>query len=410
MQGRPLTNARAAQVWSMLADEVRPGAVVQRRSGETVGMVLAEDVRAAMDFPPYDRSAMDGFAVRTADFSDGSAELKCLGLVRAGESDALTCIPGTCVRINTGGAVPQGADSVVMVERATELDGARVELVDTPRPEQNIERRGAILKKGDLILRAGSRIAPGAVAAIVAAGISRVSVLRRPRLALVTTGDELVAGDRALGAGQIHDSNAFAVSALAEAAGAEVACLGRSPDDGPALRALLAEGLESDVLCVTGGMSKGTHDLVPAALESLGVVWLVESLFLKPGKPTRLGRAPNGAWVIGLPGNPVSCAVCFILFGRVIIAGLQGLPVRPPLHLSAQLDADLPATGSRPMYHPAEWHGVGGGRACLTPLPWRGSGDPFGLATANALVQRDANAPAAQRGESVAFLPLDVPL
>ncbi len=410
MHSRPLSNARAEQVWSLLADQVRAGPVVQRLTRQAVGQVLAADVRTAFDFPPHDRAVMDGYAVRAADFANGAAVLHCAGLVRAGEVQGPDVIPGGCVRINTGGALPTGADAVVMVERSTELDGGRVELRDAPRHEQHVERRGAILRRGELIIRAGSRIAPGAVAAIVAAGVTRVSVLARPRVAVITTGDELAPADALeLRRGQIHDSNGIAISAMATACGADVEVLGATPDDADALRAQLATGLESDVLCVSGGMSKGTHDLVVPVLESLGVRWLVESLFLKPGKPTRIGRAPSGAWVVGLPGNPVSCAVCFVLFGRVILAGLQGLPVRPPLHLSAELDADLPETGARPMYHPAEWHAVGGGKSCLTPLPWRGSGDPFGLAAANALIRRDAAAPAAVRGETVPFVPLDLP-
>lgn len=410
MHSGPLSNARADQVWSMLAEEVRPGPVVQRLTTEAVGHVLACDVRTTFDFPPYDRSAMDGYAVRSADLRGGSATLRCLGLVRAGGDESPTCAPGTCVRINTGGALPSGADAVIMVERSLELGDGRVELRDSPRPEQNIERRGAILRRGELIIRAGSRIAAGSVAAIVAAGVPRVSVLRRPRVAVLSTGDELAPADAAeLRRGQVHDSNAVAIATLSAAAGADVELLGRAPDETDVLRDRLAAGLEFDVLCVTGGMSRGTHDLVPPVLDALGVRWRVESLFLKPGKPTRIGRATGGAWVVGLPGNPVSCAVCFILFGRVIIAGLQGLPVRAPLHLLGELDADLPATGSRPMYHPAEWHVVTGGKSCVTPLPWRGSGDPFGLAASNALVYRDAAAPPAMRGEPVRFIPMDLP-
>jgi len=141
----------------------------------------------------------------------------------------------------------------------------------------------------------------------------------------------------------------------------------------------------------------------------LGVRWLVNGARLRPGKPLRIGHSETGCWVLGLPGNPVSCAVCFLLFGRVVLEGLQGLPVGKPPHVAGSLEADLPAGGERPIYQPAEWSAGSDGEVYLSPLVWRGSGDPFGMAIANALLYRAAGAPAAPRGETVRFIPLDLP-
>lgn len=184
---------------------------------------------------------------------------------------------------------------------------------------------------------------------------------------------------------------------------------GRCADEPASLRASLELGLSYDVMIVAGGMSKGTHDLVPSLLEELGVRWLVSSLNLKPGKPTRIGRAETGCWVLGLPGNPVSCAVCFLLFGRCLLQGLQGLGVRPPTHLPGVLADELGAVGERPMYQPGEWAVSPREEIVVTPGRWRGSGDPFGLVGANALIYRAAQSPPAQRGERVRFIPLEAP-
>jgi len=158
-----------------------------------------------------------------------------------------------------------------------------------------------------------------------------------------------------------------------------------------------------------GGPAAARMARARAVLEQLGVHWVVEGLNLKPGRPTRIGRAPRGGWVLGLPGNPVSCAVCFLLFGRFILEGLMGLPPKPPPRLSGKLDERMPANGARPMFQPAEWRAGADGEVRVRPIPWRGSGDPFGLAAANALIYRPAEVRAADTGHSVAFVPLACP-
>jgi molybdopterin molybdotransferase len=235
-----------------------------------------------------------------------------------------------------------------------------------------------------------------------------VEAFARPRVTLLSTGDEVAPAEAELTPGQIYDSNTVALAPLIERGGAELVRRERCPDDPAPLRAQLELGLGGDLLCVVGGMSKGTHDLVPQLLEELGVEWLVTSLNLKPGKPTRIGRR-GGAWVIGLPGNPVSAAICFLLFGTRILAGLQGRAVGPPLRLRGEVQVDMPANGARPLFQPAQWSTDREGAPRVCPIAWRGSGDPFGLASADALLYRPAGAPPLTCGEHTPFIPLEIP-
>lgn len=424
MNDTPLRFATAEDVWRLLQARVRPGRTETLRAIDALGRVLAADVQHALDYPPFDRAIMDGYAVRCADFetraagSGNGVRLRVVGLQRAGGGAAPVVASGTCVQINTGAAVPAGADAIVMVEKSSPVGADVVELLDHPKPGQHIERRAGLGRRGERLVAAPARITPGVLSAIAAAGLREVCVYAAPRVALLTTGDELLlSSDDARvangpsnaerqGADQIPESNSIVLRRLIEACGGRTACVWHAPDQLDALRAALADGLKCDVLCITGGMSKGSHDLVPPALESLGVQWLVTSLNLKPGKPTRIGRGPAGTWVVGLPGNPVSCVVCFWLFARPILSGLQGLPAGRPIHCTAILAQPLPATGERPMFMPARWFADADGAARASPQPWRGSGDPFGLAQANALVYRPARAPAAVAGASVSVFPL----
>jgi molybdopterin molybdotransferase len=397
------------RIWEALRAHVKPGRVRTVAVEETIGCVLARDARSTHDFPPFDRAAMDGYAVRSSDFRGASTRLRNVGLVQAGAETPASLEAGTCIRINTGAPVPPGADAIVMVEQSRETGDGFVRLDNAPDVGQHIDRRASMGRTGELLVRGGTRIGAGTLAALVAGGISRIDVFSRPRVAQLTTGSELVARGKALERGQIHDSNSIALEELIRQAGGETVMFGRCPDEPSALRASLELGLSNDLLCVTGGLSKGTHDLVPGLLEELGVRWLVIGARLKPGKPLRIGRSETGCWVVGLPGNPVSCLVCFLLFARGVLAGLQGLPVGRPPHVAGSLEADLPANGERAMYQPAEWSVGANGENHVSPLIWRGSGDPFGMAIANALLYRPADAPAAPRGERAHFVPVDLP-
>lgn len=404
-----LSAPRAEAVWDALAEHLRPLRQRQIPVEHAVGAVLAEDVHATTDYPPFDRATMDGYAVRSADFAGGRARLRKSGLIRAGSEHPPVLEAGCCIQINTGGPIPPGADAVVVVEKTREDAEGFVELEDQPRAGQNIEPRGALRRVDELIAPAGIRVEAGTIGALVAGGCTRVTAWAHPQVVLLSTGDELAARGRPLRYGQILDSNSIALEELIRRAGGETVMLGRCADDPAELRASLELGLAHDLLIVSGGMSKGSHDLVPELLEELGVRWLVKGLDLKPGRPTCIGRSRGEGWVLGLPGNPVSCTVCFLLFGTMILEGLQGLPARRPPRLSGTLQGELAAGGSRPMFHPATWRVEADGSHTLKPLRWRGSGDPFGLIAANALIYRPEHAEAARSGATVPFLPLDRP-
>jgi molybdopterin molybdotransferase len=403
-----LTHPRADAVWGALAQHVRPCRTRDLPVEQALGCVLAHDALSEIDYPPYERAVMDGYALRAADVP-AAAVLRVIGLAAAGGEPCRALHAGECVQVNTGAVIPEGADAVVPVENTRTISDTEVEINETPRAGQHIEHRGGIRARGSTLVPAGVRMMPATLAALVAGGVGKISVYARPRVALLTTCTELAERGARLAPGQIHDTNSIALSQQIARAGGEVHYQGRCADKPSDLHAALELGLAHDVLVVTGGMSKGTHDLVPSLLERLGVEWLVNGLDLKPGKPTRIGRSRDGCWVLGLPGNPVSCAVCFVLFGGPLLAGLQGLIVRPPPSLTGLLEEEMPANGSRPMFQPSMWRSNGMHRVYVRPVEWRGSGDPFGLAMANALIYRPANAPSAPEGEPLSFIMLDLP-
>lgn len=403
-----LSAARAEAVWDLLARHVQPGPVREAPLTAALGLTLAHDATALHDYPPFDRSLVDGFAVRVADFSSRPSRLRRAGVAHAGAAAPSAVPAGGCVQINTGAPIPAGADAVIMVEDAR-ASGDDIEFTDTPTAGQHIERRACLRRRGDTVVRAGTRFDAGALAALTAAGHAAVSVFEPPRVAIVSTGDELADQGAALGFGQIHDSNGIGLGELVRQHGGQVALLERCPDDEASLRAVLRRGLDLPVLCVVGGMSLGTRDLAPGILGELGVDWLVTSLDLKPGKPTRIGRSPAAGWVIGLPGNPVSCGVCFLLFGAAILGGLQGRPIRRPALLAAEVADAMPGNGARPMFQPGQWTVGDDGRPHVRPAAWHGSGDPFGLAEANCVIYRPERAPPLAAGAAAQILVLGPP-
>jgi molybdopterin molybdotransferase len=301
-----------------------------------LGRILAEDVASEGDLPPFDSSAMDGYAV----VAGPAAELPVIGESRAGAPATATLAPGEAIRISTGAEVPEGADSVIPVERVE----ARDSLVSVPetQPGANIRRAGEDVRAGTTVLRAGAELGPAELAVLASFGRTDVLCGRRPRLAVLATGDELVPPGRPLGPGQIRDSNATALAALAQAAGAELVSRRHVPDDPAATIEALGEALATaDVVCVSGGVSVGPHDHVKPALAELGVEERFWRVALRPGKPTWFGRhGEHGALVFGLPGNPVSAMVTFHLFVRPALRRLAGGEA-PDTRARAVLDSPL---------------------------------------------------------------------
>jgi molybdopterin molybdotransferase len=316
---------------------VRPLPPVNLPVAEALGLVLAEEVTAAHDVPAFANSAMDGFAVR-----DGRAgqTLAVVGESRAGTPYDGTVTDGQAVRISTGAALPAGADGVLQIELVDD-HGETITLRDDVPAGRNVRDKGTDLRGGSRVLAKGTRVGPAELGVAIGAGRMHLLVAPRPRLAVVTTGDELVEAGAPLSPGQIHDSNGPTLAALAARAGAEVVGRGHAVDDPEATRALIAEALDAaDVVVLAGGVSVGRHDHVKAALADLGVRELLWRVALRPGKPTWLGER-DGKLVLGLPGNPVSAYVTFLLFARPALNALQGADASVP-HTQATLARAVP--------------------------------------------------------------------
>lgn len=384
----------------LVAQQGKPGAVVHRRLADALGMVLAEPIRAEADFPAFDKSMMDGFAVRAADVGGVPAELALVGEIAAGITATRALGPGEAMRINTGAPLPDGADAVVMVER-TEMIANRVRVLASVRAGQNVAAMGSVCRAGQAVLDAPVRIGPAQIGAAATTGATELGVFERPRLALLPTGNEVVAGGQSLRPGQIHESNGPSLAALGRTLGAEVVDLGICGDDRAALRDRLTRGLECPILVVVGGMSMGTLDLVPEALRERGVQWLVHGVDMRPGRPMGYGVGPAGQHVFGLPGNPASSFVCFCLFVRAAIDGLSGLPARLPTFWNARLAGDVRSSKDpRPAYLPARLSVGADGSPEVEPVAWQGSGDPIGLGRANALLHQPVGGAAMSAGQT----------
>jgi molybdopterin molybdotransferase len=374
---------------------------------ESLGLILAEDVRSDVDSPPFDKALMDGFAVRAADAASGKAELRILERITAGTAPTKPVGPGEASQIMTGAPLPDGADAVVRIEDCR-VDAGRVHI--DARPVQagaNIIRRATNLKRGDLVLAAGTKLRPTHIGALAEVGRARISVRRRPRIAVLATGDELVPIDQIPGPGQIRNSNEAMLTAQIQAAGGLPMPLGAARDVRDELRARISEGLEADVLVLSGGVSAGALDLVPSELASAGVRQVFHKVELKPGKPLWFGEFAQDerrCYVFGLPGNPVSSLVCFELFVRTAIRRLKGAEPAVPPAVAARLQHPHHQPADRPTFHPArlEWTSTG---PEISLVPWHGSSDLQATAAANAMAFVPGEARTYPAGEALPTTP-----
>lgn len=369
---------------------------------DAVGAVLAADVVADRDYPPFDRSRVDGYAIRS---EDAGGERDVTVEIPAGKAPGDELAPGQAARIFTGAPVPTGADAVAMQEHC-ERDGDRVRLDRTYEPGHNVTPRGVECAAGGVVAAAGTPVTPAVVGALATVGAARVSVVARPRVHVVSTGSELVPIETAPGPGQIRNSNAHALAAAVAGEGVVAVTHESVGDDADALRAAIRRGLEHDVLLLTGGVSVGDYDLVPEELERCGVETVFHGVRLQPGKPllfgVRAGERPTV--VFGLPGNPVSALVNHLLFVRQSLALLQGRPAPGHPTESARLLAPLPAGKWRRQYVPVELDFGEDDELVARPASYRGSGDVFGFAAADGLAIVEERAPASETGDSVPVL------
>lgn len=386
----------------MLADAARLG-VEDVALAESLGRVLAAPVVADRDQPPFDASAMDGWAIRRADLAP-ETRFQVAGESAAGRAYARSVERGQAVRIFTGAPVPPGAGLVVIQENATR-DGETVSFtIDREPPPSNIRPAGGDFRSGDALLADGARIDAWRLSLAAAAGRARLAVARRPRVAILATGDELVPPGATPAPDQIFESGSFSLAALVQAWGGETIRLKAQADDLDAI-AQAVEAAQADLIVTVGGASVGDHDLVKPALAILGLRLRVETIAVRPGKPTWFGTLRDGRRVLGLPGNPASALVCAELFLRPLLAALTGAD--PALAISAGiLDAPLPATGPREHWMRAVRAIDAEGRVRVTPFPDQDSSLIGVFSRADCLVVRPAGAPAAGVGEVVRLLPL----
>lgn len=375
---------------------------------EALGRVLGADVVADTDLPPFDRSQMDGYAVRAHDVTEIPARLRIVGESAAGKGWHQLLEDGQAVRIMTGAPVPVGADSVQQVELTTELkDGTVVELLETVEAGRSIVKRGSEIKAGEIVLRAGTTINAAMMAVLAAFGYAQVEVFRKPRVAVLATGSELVPVDQKPGQDQIRDSNNYSISAYAELAGAVTERLPLTGDETSLLKNQLAEAAKRcDLIVTSGGVSMGVYDLTKAALKELDAEIFFERVALRPGKPTVFARLPNGTFIFGLPGNPVSVAVTFNLFARTALLMMQGSTEPALKRETAVLARSVKGTTDRESYLPAQLTTNDDAELVAFPLKWGGSSDFVAFALTTALVIVPANVKAIEAGSLVSVLRL----
>lgn len=388
---------------------------IAHHPASALGRILAEDVTADRNYPPFDRSVRDGYALRAADAKESGARLRLVGESRAGVAFDGSVGPGECVRILTGAALPRGANTIVMLEQ-TRADGDDIVLLQAARPGQHYVLAGAECRIGETVLTHGSRLSFTEIAMAAEVGHAHLRVAHRPHVAIVSTGDELVPVDEAPGPYQIRNSNSVSLAAQVALAGGEPMMAGSARDDLADLRARIERGLEADILLLSGGVSVGRYDLVESVLHELGAEIFFDAVAIRPGRPVVFGWC-RGKPVFGLPGNPVSTMVTFELFVVPAIEILSGYQPQPLPFFIAKLAHPINEKGNVAHFLPARvrWPAPSSPADPLSPvipvvpvaevLLWEGSGDIGAVVRGNCFLLAHASRLQLEAGEWVDVLP-----
>ncbi|HYJ58437.1 MAG TPA: gephyrin-like molybdotransferase Glp [Methyloceanibacter sp.] len=371
---------------------------------QAVGRVLAEDLAATLTQPPFDASAMDGYAVRAKDVAALPAKLKLVGHSSAGAGFKGRVSQGEAVRIFTGAPVPDGADTIVIQEEAVEASG--IVTVKDAEPGRHIRPRGQDFGQGELLLSAGTRLGARALMLAAAMNHAELSVRRKPKVAILATGDEVVPPGSELGADQIVSSVPSGLAALIEDQGGDPMRLGIAKDDAESIVTLARSGSAADILLTIGGASVGERDLVASALKSEGLELEFWKVAMRPGKPLLYGRLGSQR-VLGLPGNPVSALICAHVFLKPMLSKMLGLAVRERPMPEAILGAAIEANGEREHYVRAVSTWREDGTRVVSSLPSQDSSLLAALANADCLIVRQPRAPALGPGAKVSIVPLE---
>ena len=367
---------------------------------DALGLVLAQEVRTDREYPPFDRSTRDGYALRSKETGPG-AQLKCVGEIKAGDTVREALAAGTCLQIMTGAAVPAGADAVVMIEHTTR-EGDLVRLERAVEPGQNIVPKGSEAAAAQSILTPGMRLGYAELALAAQVGDVRLECAQRPRVAILSTGDEVVLIDESPGEFQIRNSNSVSLAAQVRIAGGHPVVLGNAADRSDDLGEKIERGLKEDALVLSGGVSMGKYDLVESVLKAMGAEFFFDAVAIRPGRPAVFGMC-QGKPVFGLPGNPVSTMVTFELLVAPAIDLLSGAEARALPLVEARLAEALRERPGLTHFLPArvEWPE----RAPeVKALRWQGSGDIAALSRANCFLVVPADREKIDIGETVSVL------
>ena len=396
------------EAWSRLESRVQPLGIERVPLLHACGRVLAADIEADRDFPPFDRAAMDGYAVRSDDVRNASAEvpvaLEVIGESTPGRGWEGDARAGNAIRIMTGAPVPAGWDSVVPVESTSGFDRQRVQVFRAVASGQNIAARALERRAGDTVLERGQRLRAVDVGILAMVGAAEVPVFAAPRIALWSTGDELVAFDACPRPTQIRNSNAPMLAALAQVEGS-VAMLGAVADTPDATLAAVQRGLSFDLLLLTGGVSMGAYDWVGQALDAAGVRVHFRRVALQPGKPVLFGTHSGGV-VLALPGNPVSAYTTFRLFAQPVLRRLQGAQQVRPTWLRASARFEWQRRAPKCILLPGRLQAAG---AAVERVPYSGSGDLMAYARADCQIVLPTEVERVQAGQPVRVWPLEAP-
>lgn len=381
--------------------------------------ILAEPIFADRDIPPFPRSTRDGYAVRSADLKILPAKLKLIGEIKAGPTPTLSHVsPGETFSIMTGACVPPGADAVVMVEYSSQQNNS-VEITQQIAPGDNIVPQGAEAKRSTLLLAPGTLLDESAIALAASVGKSRLQVFLRPRIAILTTGDEIVDLEAEISPTQIRNSNSYSLAVQILRAGGEPLVLPTAPDESCRLRELILQGIQADILILTGGVSMGRYDLVEQVLAQLQAEFFFTGAKIQPGRPVVFGRVnsrslgarplegaselPSPKYFLGLPGNPVSTMVTFELFARPMIEALAGMSPRPLTFLHARLKSEIRVKPGLTRFLPAFLSGDFE-NSYVELISWHGSGDIAARSRANCYIVTPSDREHIAAGEWVAIM------
>lgn len=388
------------KVIEKVGEKKGPRTTEQMRVGDALGYVLAQEVKTDREYPPFNRATRDGYAVFAADAKAGTT-LKCTGEIKAGDRVTKELWAETCVQIMTGAAVPSGADAVVMVEH-TKREGDNVRFERAAVTGQNFVPRGSEARAGQALLTPGMRLGYAQLALAAQVGAAELKCAQKPRVAILSTGDEIVPVDSVPGRFQIRNSNSVSLAAQVRLAGGRPVLLGNAMDREDDLSSKIRRGLQEDLLVLSGGVSMGKYDLVEKVLKEMGAEFYFDAVAIRPGKPAVFGEC-GGTFVFGLPGNPVSTMVTFELFVTPAVDLLSGSEARRLPIVEARLGEALHEKAGVTHFLPACLKGQGA-ELEVTALKWQGSGDVAALAKANCYVVLPAEEEELAVGERVDVL------